>query len=427
MNVVTMPLQQTAVTGHQSDRPPGNDDVHRRHDLDWLRVFAFAVLIFYHVGMFYVSWDWYLKSRYSVDFLEPLMGLTTGRMVLLFFISGAAVRFAIDRTPRGKFVPARLTRLLIPLAFGMAVFCAPQTYVELRYRGEIAPGYWQFYRDYLGFGQFSHGRPPWNHLWYVAYVLTYTLIAAVVLPVLRSATTTLGEPFFEWMAQGPAWRILAVPAIPFVAYTFVLDPYFPTTVMLWGDWAYIAHTFTFFLFGFLAAKSSDFWRSIDRVLLKSIVLTLVLGGLLFAALLNEFAVTADPLLYNAFRVLKVLYAWSIIVTLLGLAQRFANRPSLALTYLTAAIFPYYILHQTITLLVSYWFTLHEAPLAVEATTIVVATGLGCALGYEVIRRISVLRPLFGLPVKRRGSAELRGNQVFEIVGENHGGRYRDNL
>jgi glucan biosynthesis protein C len=375
----------------------------RRYDLDWLRIFAFAVLIFYHVGMFYVSWDWYLKSRYSADFLEPLMGLTAGRLALLFLISGAAVRFAIDSKSLGKFLPERFTRLVVPLAFGMAVICAPQIYVELRYRGEIEPGYLQFYSSYLGFGDFTLGRPPWNHLWYVAYVLTYTLITAACLPVLRHATTAIGNPFFAWMARGPAWRLLAVPAIPSVAYTFLLDPYFPTTVMLWGDWAYIAHTFTFFLFGFLAAKSEDFWRTIDRVLPKSLVLTLVLGGLLLAALLNEFAVTADPLLFNAFRVLKVLYAWSIIVTLLGLAQRFANRPSPTLTYLTAAIFPYYILHQTITLLVSYWFTMHEAPVAIEATTIVVVTIVGCVLGYEVIRRVAVLRPLFGLPRCRKAN------------------------
>jgi glucan biosynthesis protein C len=378
------------------------DEASRRYDLDWLRIIAFAVLILYHVAMFYVSWDWYLKSRYSADFLEPFMGLTAGRMVLLFFISGAAVRFAIDRMSLGKFLPSRFTRLVVPLAFGMAVICAPQTYVELRYRGEIEPGYWQFYLDYLGFGDFLLERPPWNHLWYVAYVLAFTLIAGACLPVLRYATTAIGDPFFAWMARGRAWRILVVPVIPPLAYTFVLDPYFPTTLVLWGDWAYMLRTLTFFLFGFLAAKSDDFWRTIDRVLPASIVLTVVLGGLLLAALFHEFAVTTEPQLFNAFRVLKALYAWSTIVTALGLAQRFANRPSLALSYLTAAIFPYYILHQTIILLVSYWFTLHEAPLAVEATTIVVVTVVGCVLGYEVIRRIAVLRPLFGLPARRSG-------------------------
>ena len=35
----------------------------RRYDLDWLRVIAFGLLIFYHIGMFYVSWDFHVKRR----------------------------------------------------------------------------------------------------------------------------------------------------------------------------------------------------------------------------------------------------------------------------------------------------------------------------------------------------------------------------
>lgn len=376
-------------------------DARRRYDLDWLRIFAFGALILYHVGMFYTTSDWYLKSRYSSDFLEPVMGITSGRLAVLFFISGAAVRFAIEKKTLRRFLPDRITRLLVPLAFGMVVVCAPQTYVELRYLGEIDPGYFAFYRDYLGFGDFTLVRPPWNHLWYVAYILAFTMIAAACLPLLRLAGTALAGPLFAWLAAGRAWRVLLVPAIPFAAYTLLLDPYFPTTLALWGDWAFIARTLTFFLFGFLAAKNADFWSAVDNALPAGIVLTFVLGALLFTAYLNEFAVTSEPRLLNAFLLLKVLYAWSLMVTLFGLARRFANRPSSALTYLTAAIFPYYILHQTITLLVSYWFTVHEAPLVVEATTIVLVTVLGCVLGYEVIRRVPTLRPLFGLPANRK--------------------------
>lgn len=369
----------------------------RRYDLDWLRIFAFGILIFHHVGLFYAAWGWYLKSRHSVSFVEPVMGLTGWRLALLFFISGAAVRFAIDKTTVRRFLHRRFTRLLVPLSFGMVVICAPQAYVELRYLGEIGPGYLAFYRDYLGFGDFSMVKPPWNHLWYIAYILVYTVIVAACLPLLGSGTRALGGPFFAWLARGRAWRLLLVPAIPFAIYTMILDPYFPTTLALWGDWANIAKTFTFFLFGFLAAKSDDFWKAVDRALPVSIVLSLLLGGLVLAAFLNEFAVAADPQLFTGFLMLRVLYGWSVIVTLLGLARRFANRPSRTLTYLTAAILPYYILHQTITLLVSYWFTMHEAPFAIEAMTIVMATILGCVLGYEVIRRVAVLRPLFGLP------------------------------
>ena len=322
----------------------------RRYDLDWLRVFAFGVLIFYHVGLFYVTWDWYLKSRYSSVSHGTCYGADkSGRLALLFFISGVAVRFAIDKTTLSE----------VPAGALHAACCSP----GVRHGGDLCAANlcrtslsWvrssrassQFYRDYLGYGEFTIVAPPWNHLWYVAYILVYTLITAACLPLLRIATSALGEPFFRWLARGRAWRLLVVPAIPFAVYTMTLEPYFPTTLMLWGDWANIARTLTFFLFGFMAAKNEDFWNAIDGVLPASIILSLVLGGLLLTAFLNEFAVTADPRLFNAFLLLKVFYGWSIIVTLLGLARRFANRPSSALTYLTAAIFPYYILHQTIT-------------------------------------------------------------------------------
>jgi glucans biosynthesis protein C len=94
----------------------------RRYDLDWLRVFAFGMLILYHVGMFYVTWDWHVKSRYASHLVEPAMLMVNPwRLALLFLISGIAVRFATDKMGFGKFLPERLMRLFLPLVFGMAV------------------------------------------------------------------------------------------------------------------------------------------------------------------------------------------------------------------------------------------------------------------------------------------------------------------
>ena len=71
----------------------------RRHDLDWLRIAAFGLLILYHVGMFYVSWPWHAKSAHApVTSLEMPMRLIGGwRLPLLFVISGVALRFAFDK------------------------------------------------------------------------------------------------------------------------------------------------------------------------------------------------------------------------------------------------------------------------------------------------------------------------------------------
>lgn len=91
--------------------PSSGHSDERRHDLDWLRVGALGLLIFYHIGMFYVTSDWHVKSPYAGPFLEPLMGLINQwRLGLLFLISGAALRFAMDKAKMGKFLPQRLRR-----------------------------------------------------------------------------------------------------------------------------------------------------------------------------------------------------------------------------------------------------------------------------------------------------------------------------
>ena len=91
----------------------------RRHDLDWVRVCAFGVLVLYHVGMYYVTWDWHVKSPYASGTIEPLMLLSSPwRLSLLFLVSGAASAFLFGKQPQG-FLKSRSWHLLVPLVFGM--------------------------------------------------------------------------------------------------------------------------------------------------------------------------------------------------------------------------------------------------------------------------------------------------------------------
>ena len=105
----------------------------RRYDLDWLRIIAFGLLIFYHVGMFYVTWGWHVKSNYASPSVEPLMRLVSPwRLALLFFISGVAVRFATDKAESlGRFASSRLARLGLPLLFGIYVWVMLQAYYQV--------------------------------------------------------------------------------------------------------------------------------------------------------------------------------------------------------------------------------------------------------------------------------------------------------
>ncbi len=371
----------------------------RRYDLDWLRVIAFGFLIFYHIGMFYVTWGWHVKSPHAGPWLEPAMALINPwRLPLLFLISGSALRFAIDKSRLTQFVPRRCMRLFVPIVFGMLVICAPQAYFELYSKGETGSDFWAFYGQYLDFDmEFSILTPTWNHLWYLVYILAYTLAVVALLPLLRWLDGP-AEALFSWLGRGAlGWRLLLVPVLPFLCYAWLLAPRFPSTHAFYNDWANHAELFSIVLIGWFAAKSPALWGAVQRHLGPAIVLALGLLLVLAAVRLTWGAVRADQGLATLMTLLRTVFMWAAIVAMLGLAQRYLNCDGPVLRFLTEAVFPYYILHQTLIVAVGFWVGGLLLPVWQEAGIITVATVVGCVVLTEAIKRLPPLRPLFGLP------------------------------
>lgn len=374
----------------------------RRYDLDWLRFIAFALLILYHIGMFYVSWGWHVKSVYASPAAEPLMSLLNPwRLALLFFISGVAVRFASDKMASGAFTASRLKRLGLPILFGMTVIVAPQTYFELVQGGTIAPGYLPFYGDYLvPTGPWEMITPTWNHLWYVVYLLAYILLLAPFLKPLSRFAAGRGGDWFGRALGHPASLLLVV-IVPFVAYAAIFGDRFPETHALVDDWHNHANRFTIFLIGYFTAKNHGFWKAVDRALPLAAIVAAPIGAIILVYAIvpgfrEEYGL--GPIVGTA---LMTLYAWSMIVLLMGFGQRFLNRDSKTLRYLTEAIFPYYILHQTIIVIAGFYLTEMALGAWPEFLLLMLATAGGCALLHEyLIRRVAWLRPLFGLKPRR---------------------------
>ena len=100
------------------------------------------------------------------------------------------------------------------------------------------------------------------------------------------------------------------------------------------------------------------------------------------------------------RGLRSAHMWGAILALLALARLKLDRDSPARRYLTEAIFPYYIAHQTVIVLVGHALTPYRLDPAIELAIIVPATLAGCALTYELARRVPGLGPLLGLKWQR---------------------------
>ncbi|MBL8570325.1 MAG: acyltransferase [Phreatobacter sp.] len=374
----------------------------RRLDLDWIRVCAFGLLIIYHVGMLYVPWDFHVKSIHQSNTLPGIMALVNPwRMSILFLVSGAATRFMLDKTSPGALAGRRSWRLLVPLAFGVAVIVPPQSYAEvvekLGFSGSY-PDFW--FGHYLAFDQnfcrLRDGRqycivlPTWNHLWFVVYLWVYTVILAGA-AALTPGTLAALERFVERL---PAPALLVGPALLLAALHAFVYPRFPPTQALFDDVYGHAIYVPIFLFGFLIARSGRFAEAVEKLRWPALAIAVtayVAMILLGSAPWDEMPVSrARPLAFG-------LDQWCAILAILGFARRFLkDRDGPLLRYAAGAVFCWYIVHQTIIVMAAHWLKPLALPAATEAMIIIAATIAGCWASYEIARRIPFLRPLLGI-------------------------------
>ena len=387
--------------GHE--RLPMTD---RRLDLDWLRIIAFGLLILYHVGMFYVSWDWHVKSSRANGALEPLMMLTNPwRLTLLFLISGAATRFMADKMGPWTFTRARMGRLWPPLLLAVFLVVPPQTYYEVlegaqALAGGRPPGVLDnFYLRYVtGSGQWCDAdgcltTPTYNHMWFVAYLILYTLALVPLLPLLRripaKASVLLAGPLF-----------IITPWLFMSALRLTLFPLFGETHDVRADWYLHALYFSAFLLGFAIAKHQPFFDRCARLRWVALGLALVSWAALvvYLRVYGADGVSPPDWLRNLMRCVRELDAWCFIVAAIGFAHRHLKAvDSPARRLLTQAIFPFYLIHQTIIVAAGHHLDGLGLNLWVEAPLLLSATALGCWLFYELGSRIGPLRIWIGLP------------------------------
>lgn len=380
----------------------------RRFDLDWVRILAFMALILYHVGMYYVSWDWHVKSPHASHDIEPLMMLTSPwRLSLLFLVSGVATAYLLARTPKG-FLGGRSVRLLIPLAFGMAIIVPPQSYLEVVEKLGYPGSYLDFYKLYLtAYHGFCRGQdclilPTWNHLWFVIYLWVYTLIIFLSVKLL---------PRWVGLARGLAEKhlsgvlVVLLPVAYLIASRFILGTRFPQTHALIGDWYNHANYFFVFVAGFVLAGTEAPWKSLEKMRWHTLGCA-VLCWALFSAYMSAYQGDAEPpqVLVIFCRSVYGALQWLAIASVLGFARKHLNRDNAARRYLTTAIFPVYILHQTVIVIVAHALKPAELYAPVEGLLLVMVTAASCFLGYELIRRVAPLKPLFGLALERRVKA-----------------------
>jgi glucans biosynthesis protein C len=323
--------------------PSAPDASSHRPDVDWLRVLATYLLFAFHAAKVYDVPPFYHVKDTTLS--QPLSHFTgfihLWHMPLFFVLAGWSALGSLRMRKVGSFLRERATKLLVPLAFGIVTIGPLLRWAELRtgqfvsVGGERLParpavGFLEYLPQYFS----DPGQLTWGHLWFLAYLATFTLIVVPVLTLLARRPTR--------ETHAPRWLVYA-PILPLALIQVTLRDRWPGFQNLVDDWANFSYYLTFFLLGAVLAWAPGFERSAHRETRTAGVLAIAaaLAMIPVGDLRAQGVVGAG----SVFRILSAVAGWCAVVTCLGLAAsrlRFTNRAS---RWLTESAYPVYFLHQ----------------------------------------------------------------------------------
>ena len=376
----------------------------RRYDLDWLRLIAILILLFFHTGMLFNPWEWHIKNNETDEsFRYWMVWLHMWRMPLLLFISGAGTYMALGTRTTKQFAGERFKRLFIPLVFGMFVIVPPQIYYE--HINEYN-GYSDFYKTVFNFVPYPQGSFSWHHLWFVAYLFLYSLIAIPFLSFLRSEKSLSFKMKVGKILGSPAGILFSPSAIILISQ-IILRPYFPEeTHALRNDWAYFTFYFLFFVFGMLCYSSSNLWTSIGQNRKHLLIGTIFMLIPFYITYFHFRGIVhfpwSDDTVETIFDVTAIFVSWFCVITVIAFGQHYLNRPHPWLKHFNEGLYPFYILHQTVIIAIGFYICQLDWSIFAKFWTVSFLTLFSCLLIYfGLIRPFNFVRIFFGMKALKK--------------------------
>ena len=387
----------------------------RRYDIDWLRVSATYLLLFFHVGMVFNPAPFYHIRNADQSFAMLIVCgfISLWHMPLFFLLAGWSAFSSLSVRGSGGFLRERFFRLFVPLVAGCVLLMPVIKYLELssgldaNYTGlYVAPslqaGFQQvipsglpeaapFDESFLGFlptffTQLS--RFTWAHLWFVAYLLTFTLL---YLPLLRRICASRTR--FE---RGVSTLCVYGPIVPLAIIQVTMRERWPGLQNLVDDWANFADYSIFLIAGFALARFPALEDAMHREHKRALVIALAATLVLLLGVLGAFSSPAIILANTA------IAGWCFVIALLGWARRKLSFSTAMLAYLTESAFPVYLLHQSAIVIPGYF--LIRLPLGMWTKFIlllVISTMLTISVYHLLVRPYSVPRLLCGMKTTRK--------------------------
>ncbi|WP_350293990.1 acyltransferase [uncultured Croceitalea sp.] len=362
----------------------------RRYDLDWWRVIAILAVFLHHVGMPFNGDDFHIMNAESSKALDDItVFFEQIRLPLLFLISGTGTVFAFSKRKWFQFIGERSYRLLIPLFFGVVLIVPPQIYFE---NIQEYSSYFQLYPDAL-----LHLKT--NHLWFIENLFYISIISIPIIILFKSKQSIGVKKLLDEIASRKYGLFLWV--LPLLFIKIVSKDFYPSDSK---DITNLSSTFFFgyfFLTGILMTTTPNIWNHLKRHrkfnLRIAIACIIIFYGYYFLPEEIASKVFSLKVRWIIWYLVTCLVSWSSIITLLGYGQFWFNKSSPLLTKLNEAIYPFYILHQTVIVVLTFYIVKLNLPIFIKIPILLKSSLLIIIILYRfLIYPFKLTRIIFGM-------------------------------
>jgi peptidoglycan/LPS O-acetylase OafA/YrhL len=370
----------------------------RRYDIDWLRALGMLMVFFFHCARFFDADGWHAKSGEVSYGMSVFVAVVAQWIMPLFFVlSGISSYYALNHQSGRPYLSARVKRLLVPLAVGTFTHVALQVYIERLTQGGFSGSFFAFYPHYFdGFYAFG-GNFGWMglHLWYLEMLFIFSLITLPLFLWLRSEKKRkMTAQLAGFLGRPGAIFLLAVP-LGIVESLVNVDPE-GIGIRSFGGWAVFPHL-VFFVSGYILATNERYRLILERN--RYIALGMGIAATAFGFYLIEYG---EYSFYDyRFSFLRTFNSWFWLTAILGFGSRHLNFSNPVLKYANEAVLPFYILHQTVIIVIGYFMIDWTTSVILQYLFLSAASFAAIMMTYELcVRRFNAMRILFGMKLKR---------------------------
>jgi glucan biosynthesis protein C len=326
------------------------------------------------------------------------------RNAAFFLVSGFFTSLVWSRSTPSAYLKNRAETLLLPLIVSLIVIVPVTNWmINVWHNGPIG------FIDYLtgGWRRPSIGNDTWAlHLWFLFALIAYAALTPAIVAVVRSRPFTVAvERYLDFTGRfAPLANVVlyAIAVTTMMAFhDQLLKPFTGGTALAWIARA-TCYFLPIFVVGAIAFAHRRFLETLCTVNWLGILV--FLGAYIFVQQAgDDLPRTVERVLYWLSRAGLMLF---VITAIVGLARRFVNKPSPALTLAVDSAYSFYLFHVTFIYLVAFaarQFT--DNLYLIFACVVIFGLPLTLLFHVYVIDRFDILRFLFtGRRQKKRATA-----------------------